>query len=764
VPLREVYITGLNSDPNPTSGLGVARSLKTAYPNLKLVGVDYAVRSTGLHDTIFDDIIIMNTWNEIDLNTYANQIRKWLSPPGCYWISNLDVEIWWLAFSLPDMEKILIPPISALKETRKPHVKAATELPFKIPPFIMASEPDDDIFEFFIRHGRNVWVKGPYYEARRVTNWSQLKAEIRSLRRTWGEGVYIQANINGREELIAYAAYEGELLDAVHVVKLLTTPEGKTWAGRVYSPPREIIRPLKHTIKKLKWTGGGELEFIRTAKGELYLIEWNPRFPAWIYGATIAGHNLPAKLIEAASGEAGLKIPVISTDFIRVVYEIPTKINLDEPVVSKLSMEQIHISKHPSGMPLLARTLYKFTPLHDLLTRYRYMDDKKHKQMRCVKTMHLRTLKRYANSCEKTPTFIFLEKILKNRLMKTKHILNNISEELGVDISAAYSIKTNPDERVLKMALSNGFLAEAISWLEVEKALKCGFKYNQIILNGPGKMWPRGQFVNKIFALFADSLTELRHILNLTASADITEVLGIRIRAPFVNSRFGVNIGMYDEFIALTKLIRLIPMHVRIGLHFHVPSIIVGVHVWTDVYKTIVKLARVLERACGREINIIDIGGGWSPKAWDELFLPKLLPKLVKYAQCNLNNLEAFLLEPGRALVEPCFILLTRILEVRKRTGNAPEVVVDASIAEMPQALYKPHRILYYDTTTSKLIPLRKGDGIILGRLCMEEDILAMDVDFPKSIKENDMLIFLDVGAYDMSMSYTFGRGSICTI
>jgi hypothetical protein len=25
----------------------------------------------------------------------------------------------------------------------------------------------------------------------------------------------------------------------------------------------------------------------------------NPRFPAWVHGATIAGHNLPALLVEA---------------------------------------------------------------------------------------------------------------------------------------------------------------------------------------------------------------------------------------------------------------------------------------------------------------------------------------------------------------------------------------------------------------------------------------------------------------------------------
>ena len=37
----------------------------------------------------------------------------------------------------------------------------------------------------------------------------------------------------GNEESIAFAAYQGELLGAVHMQKRLLTPEGKTWAGRV---------------------------------------------------------------------------------------------------------------------------------------------------------------------------------------------------------------------------------------------------------------------------------------------------------------------------------------------------------------------------------------------------------------------------------------------------------------------------------------------------------------------------------------------------
>ncbi len=47
----------------------------------------------------------------------------------------------------------------------------------------------------------------------------------------------------------------------------------------------------------------------------------------------------------------------------------------------------------------------------------------------------------------------------------------------------------------------------------------------------------------------------------------------------------------------------------------------------------------------------------------------------------------------------------------------------------------------------------------MLGRLCMEHDIVASNVELPETAQVGDVLVFCDAGAYDMSMSYVFGRG-----
>ncbi|HZH33734.1 MAG TPA: hypothetical protein VEX64_02780, partial [Pyrinomonadaceae bacterium] len=54
---------------------------------------------------------------------------------------------------------------------------------------------------------------------------------------------------------------------------------------------------------------------------------------------------------------------------------------------------------------------------------------------------------------------------------------------------------------------------------------------------------------------------------------------------------------------------------------------------------------------------------------------------------------------------------------------------------------------------------LGRGKAHLMGRLCMEHDVVASNVELPSDAKAGDLLVFCDAGAYDRSMSYVFGRG-----
>lgn len=88
--------------------------------------------------------------------------------------------------------------------------------------------------------------------------------------------------------------------------KLYITDKGKAWAG-VSLEDDKLINIAHSVISKSKWKGGCELEFIKSKEGIYYLLEMNPRFPAWVYLAKGCGQNHPESLLKIALDE---KTPV----------------------------------------------------------------------------------------------------------------------------------------------------------------------------------------------------------------------------------------------------------------------------------------------------------------------------------------------------------------------------------------------------------------------------------------------------------------------
>ena len=84
--------------------------------------------------------------------------------------------------------------------------------------------------------------------------------------------------------------------------KLYITDKGKAWAG-VTIEGTELLALARKFAKVTKWRGGFELEVMRDNDGKLFILEINPRFPAWVYLSAGAGQNQPATLVKMAMGE-----------------------------------------------------------------------------------------------------------------------------------------------------------------------------------------------------------------------------------------------------------------------------------------------------------------------------------------------------------------------------------------------------------------------------------------------------------------------------
>jgi diaminopimelate decarboxylase len=536
------------------------------------------------------------------------------------------------------------------------------------------------------------------------------------------------------------------------------TPEGKTWAGDVSEVPESFLGPLRQMVRDTNWTGGGELEMVRDAGDQLWLIEMNPRFPAWVHGATIAGHNLPALLVQAASGAKAKPAPACSAEFTRVVLEVPVRPDyplppLPEPFAGAVG----HSMKHPSGLTALAARLHELDP--DMLDVALDADGPAPSSVAELPDTFVTDIDAHDFEQIQTPQYLYLESTAADLFGRAADRAHRLSSN-EVEVISGYSIKTNPDKRLIKLALDHGFYAEAISLAEVQSALEVGFRPEQVILNGPGKWWPAGLMPREqMHAVFCDSVEDLNRVVAAIDAGEISAAhVGIRIRTPNITSRFGIPLDSPTTFGKLIAAVKRLPTGSAFGVHFHMASSHVGVAQWWHLFESMLIWCRSIEKLTGRTIELLDMGGGWYPDDWHSDETAKLA-HAVKTVRAMLPGVRQIASEPGKAMAQPSMALAMRILEIQVHEEGHVEAVVDASIAELPMHFWQPHRMVRKCAETGELQPIGRGKTHLMGRLCMEHDIIASNVQLPQGTRAGDLLIFCDAGGYDRSMSYVFGRG-----
>lgn len=749
-----IYISGLNSGINHSPGVGVARSLRLAYPNATLIGVDYSHCSPGAHWPDFDEVFMQSSWNVLNLDDFRQQIEKILYS-GAFWISGLHLETLWLTLTLPNEANLLIPPIDALNKVGRPTVSVHQDIAMKIPPFVSCGQSDWDIYAFCRKYGWQVWLKGSLYGAYRIRNWNELNEARHELTQIWPNNqLFLQAHITGYEEAVALSAYQGRILGCVSMSKYNNTTGGKTEAGHVTDVSEEIFSPLQNVVAFLNWTGGAEIRFIHDEAGVSWLLEWNPGFPAWIYGATLAGQNLPGILLEHITDILAKKPIAKYQRFTSVVLEIPVRrqdasLFPPQPIVGSFDSS---VREPLSYVPVFTKGLQKLSRL-DSNANYEEAD------ILGLPSSIIQDIATFNFIKIQTPCRLFLKATAEALFKSSTEFIHRFNNQ-RIRVEIAYSVKTNPDDRLIELAYQSGFLAEVISQLEVQKVLSKGFLSDSLVLNGPGKWWPAEKITAHTFrAIFCDSTEELRQVIfRAKEGKNLAHIIGVRLRPLGFDSRFGISLEAPGVFEELASLIRMIPTEYSLGVHFHGSSIMIGTQRWWRFCRAMLQLAKSIEEASGRKIECLDIGGGWFPDDWTSE-LETHFEDVLSWITELLPSVKQLILEPGRALSQPAMALAMQVLEVRRQQNQVKEVVVDGSITELPKIDEYPHRILLLHPKTNRWQYLGWGEAQVTGRLCMENDFLATNIGLPENIDVGDFLIVNDAGAYDKSMSYTFGHG-----
>jgi carbamoyl-phosphate synthase large subunit len=84
--------------------------------------------------------------------------------------------------------------------------------------------------------------------------------------------------------------------------KQYITDKGKAWGG-IAITDEKLLELTRRFVKETKWRGGFELEMMKDKEGAFYMMEINPRIPAWVYLAVGVGQNIPEALTLLALGK-----------------------------------------------------------------------------------------------------------------------------------------------------------------------------------------------------------------------------------------------------------------------------------------------------------------------------------------------------------------------------------------------------------------------------------------------------------------------------
>jgi carbamoyl-phosphate synthase large subunit len=180
-------------------------------------------------------------------------------------------------------------------------------------------------------------LKGIFYGASVVQNKEEAISTFHKTSALWGLPVIVQEFVKGEEyDIVAVGDGSGGMVGALPMKKTYLTDKGKGWAGVIVKDPM-LLEITEKFCSTTKWRGPCEVEILKTWDEKYYLIEINPRFPAWTFVCAGAGQNLPFAVAQLAMGLDPAPLPEykVGTMFVRISLEQIVRIETLEEIISK---------------------------------------------------------------------------------------------------------------------------------------------------------------------------------------------------------------------------------------------------------------------------------------------------------------------------------------------------------------------------------------------------------------------------------------------
>ena len=304
-----IAISGLNNTDNPGPGVPVIRALRDSKKfDVRIIALVYETLEPGIYMDGIADRVYMMPYPSNGIQAVYYRLAEINKEVGIdVIIPNFDSELIPMIRLQEDLKKLGINMLLPSQENYDERDKSVLPVfgekyGVKIPKSYPLSTAGD-ISQVMREMKYPVMIKGNLYDAAIAYTEEQAIYQFYKISQKWGLPVILQEFVKGTEvNVVALGDGEGKTIAAVPMRKQYITDKGKAWGG-ITIANEEMLKLTDHIISSMKWSGGMELELILTEENELFVIEINPRIPAWVYLAVGAGQNIPEALVELAIGE-----------------------------------------------------------------------------------------------------------------------------------------------------------------------------------------------------------------------------------------------------------------------------------------------------------------------------------------------------------------------------------------------------------------------------------------------------------------------------
>jgi diaminopimelate decarboxylase len=397
-----------------------------------------------------------------------------------------------------------------------------------------------------------------------------------------------------------------------------------------------------------------------------------------------------------------------------------------------------------------------------------------------------------------SPLYVFSEPRIRANVGRMKRA----GEACDRPVKFCYASKANSNMAVLKAVLDARIDIEVNSGGELFKALRAGFRPEQIIFNGTSKTGDELDDAVRagIYSINVDSIYEIglveeaarrigrRANVTLRLVPEIGTRSHIGLQTALLTSKFGITHSEVQE--AFRRALANPDLLNVAGIHIHVGSQTPDVEPFAEAFRAMWSHLVELHRETGHALSHINLGGGIPvnylrdrsqadqlSEAEREMLGADLDPRevlsaVMRVARESARDAEAehlldqvtILLEPGRSVIADAGLVLTTVRNIKRRpeTGDV-WLLTDAGFnLLLSMATYS----WYYQLVSAARADLpHETPYKVAGPLCDSGDVY-FDIEggarlpdyrnLPSDVQPGELLALLNSGAYSLAQAFPY--------